>query len=71
MARRIRDPAVERAVREVRSIRDKIGRLIEIAEEAREKGKGRDADKILDAYYEGYISYREALTKLRALAEAR
>ncbi len=65
------DPAVERAVREVRRIRDGIGRLVELAEEAREKGRGRDADKILDAYYEGQISYKEAEKKLRALAEAR
>ena len=65
------DPAIERAVREVRRIRDRIGRLIELAEEAREKGRGRDADKILDAYYYGHIGYKEALTKLRALAEAR
>jgi len=65
------DPAIERAVIEVRRIRDRIGRLIELAEEAREKGRGRDADKVLDAYYEGRISYQEALTKLRALAGAR
>ncbi len=39
MARRTYiDPAIERAVREVRRIRDRIGRLIEPAEEAREKG---------------------------------
>lgn len=74
MVRRVYvDPAVERAVREVRRIRDGIGRLVELAEEAREKGRGRgrDADKILDAYYEGQISYKEAEKKLRALAEAR
>ena len=72
MARRMYvDPAVKRAVREVRRIRDRIGRLVELAEEARGKGRGRDADKILDAYYEGRIGYREAERKLKALAETR
>lgn len=60
--------AVERAVKEVRRIRDRIGVLVELGEKAREKGRGDEADKILDAFFEGVIGYQEAYTALKKLA---
>ena len=60
--------AVERAVKEVRRIRDRIGVLVELGEKAREKGRRDEADKILDAFFEGIIGYQEAYTVLKKLA---
>jgi len=70
MARRIRDPAVERAVEEVRRIRERLAKLDELALKTR-GARRREALKIVDEFHDGRISYGEALAKLRALAEAR
>ena len=72
MARRIYpDPAVEKAVREVRRIRDELSRVYTELEELAQKAGTREAERIVDEWLEGRISDEEARRKLRALAEAR
>ena len=63
------DPAVERAVREVRGIRDRIGRLLELAWKAEERGHGAEAERVLDDFFDERIEYEEALERLKRLAE--
>ena len=57
------------AVRIVREARKDHTRLARLALRAEERGR-RDAVNILVAYYEGRISYEEALERLKALAGA-
>ncbi len=72
MARRMHvDPAVERAVREVRRIRDELSLVYAELEELAKKAGTREAEKVVDEWLEGRISDEEAKRKLRALAEAR
>ena len=71
MARRTYpDPAVERAVREVRRIRDELSLVYAELEELAEKAGTREAERIVDEWLEGRMSDEEAKRKLRALAEA-
>lgn len=70
MARGIHpDPAVERAVREVRAVRERIGALLTLARRARAAGRGDEAERILDDFFEGRIGYETARKKLERLAE--
>ena len=72
MARRMYpDPAVEKAVREVRRIRDELSRVYTELEELAQKADTREAERVVDEWLEGRISDEEARRKLRALAEAR
>jgi len=71
MARRIRDPAVERAVREVRRIRDELAKVYVELEDLAAKAGTKEAEKVVEAWLEGRIGDEEAKRKLRALAEAR
>ena len=71
MARRIRDPAVERAVREVRRIRDELAKVYVELEDLAAKADTKEAEKVVEAWLEGRIGDEEAKRKLRALAEAR
>ena len=64
------DPAAERAVREVRRIRDELSRVYAELEELAEKAGTREAERIIDNWLEGRIGDEEAGRKLRALAEA-
>ncbi|WP_153801373.1 hypothetical protein [Hyperthermus butylicus] len=64
------DPAVERAVREVRAIRNKLAELAILAEEAGKKGKRSEAYRVIDAFLNEEIGYDEAYYKLKALARA-
>ena len=65
------DPPIERAVREVRRIRDELSLVYAELEELAEKAGTGEAEKVIDEWLEGRISDEEAERKLRALAEAR
>jgi len=71
MARRTRDPAVEKAVREVRRVRDELSRVYVELEDLVAKAGREEAEEAAEAWLEGRIGDEEARRKLRALAEAR